>query len=52
MARVRAALRPPDLGLIFGWSWWRRAHQAIAMICHWKRRGHGKPLHFIPEMRL
>lgn len=27
------------LDQIFAWSFWRRMHQAIAKVCHWKRRG-------------
>ena len=27
------------LEAIFAWSCWRRMHQAVAKLCHWKRRG-------------
>jgi hypothetical protein len=37
LARIRQALHPPDLAMIFAWSLWRRAHQALAKACHWKR---------------
>jgi hypothetical protein len=37
LARIRQALHPPDLAMIFAWSLWRRAHQALAKLCHWKR---------------
>ena len=30
LARIRQALRPPDLAMIFAWSLWRRAHQFLA----------------------
>jgi hypothetical protein len=23
--------------MIFAWSLWRRAHQALAKLCHWRR---------------
>jgi len=26
------------LGFILNWSLWRRCHQAVAKLCHWKRR--------------
>jgi SRSO17 transposase len=27
------------LDAIFAWSFWRRMHQAVAKLCHWKARG-------------
>ncbi len=30
---VGLALEP-----IFAWSFWRRMHQAVAKLCHWKAR--------------
>jgi hypothetical protein len=27
-----------DAALVWAWSQWRRAHQAIARACHYKRR--------------
>ena len=27
------------LNAIFDWSFWRRMHQAVAKLCHWKARG-------------
>jgi hypothetical protein len=27
------------LDAIFAWSFWRRMHQAVAKVCHWKGRG-------------
>jgi hypothetical protein len=30
--------------MIFAWSLWRRAHQALAKLCHWK--------HHMREMQL
>src|SRR5512134_363755 len=44
LAHIRQALRPPDLAMIFAWSLWRRAHQALAKLCHWK--------HHMREMQL
>jgi hypothetical protein len=32
------ALAGPSLTFIREWSIWRRCHQAIAKLCHWKRR--------------
>ncbi|MDM5179160.1 transposase [Massilia sp. DJPM01] len=29
----------PDLIAVIGWSLWRRRHQALARVCHYKRRG-------------
>lgn len=27
---------PPEADRVLHWSWWRRHHQAIARICHYK----------------
>jgi len=37
---VRLALGrdPPTPGFVLAWSFWRRAHQAVAQACHWGRR--------------
>ena len=29
---------PPTAGFVLAWSFWRRAHQAVAQACHWGRR--------------
>ena len=37
---VRLALgrdQPPP-AFVLAWSFWRRAHQAVAQACHWGRR--------------
>ena len=31
--------RLPDVEDVLGWSEWRRAHQAFARRCHYKKRG-------------
>ena len=33
----------PDVEDILGWSEWRRAHQAFARRCHYKKRGAEPP---------
>jgi hypothetical protein len=35
-------VRLPEVGATLDWSEWRRAHQAFARRCHYKKRG-GKP---------
>jgi hypothetical protein len=37
MVRLVLAMRPP-LDFILRWSRWRRRHQAIAKLCHYRRR--------------
>jgi hypothetical protein len=32
----------PEIDAVLGWSEWRRAHQAFARRCHYKKRG-GEP---------
>jgi hypothetical protein len=29
---------PPTPAFVLGWSFWRRAHQAVARAFHWGRR--------------
>lgn len=33
----------PDVEDVLGWSEWRRAHQAFARRCHYKKRGAEPP---------
>jgi hypothetical protein len=35
--------RLPEPDEVLGWSEWRRAHQAFARRCHYKRRGAEPP---------
>ena len=35
--------RLPEGDEVLGWSEWRRAHQALARRCHYKRRGADPP---------
>jgi hypothetical protein len=35
--------RPPDVDEVLSWSEWRRAHQALARRCHYKKRGADPP---------
>ena len=35
--------RLPDAGEVLGWSEWRRAHQAYARRCHYRKRGAEPP---------
>jgi hypothetical protein len=35
--------RLPELDEVLGWSEWRRAHQAFARRCHYKKRGAEPP---------
>ena len=35
--------RLPEVGEVLDWSGWRRAHQAFARRCHYKRRGSEPP---------
>jgi hypothetical protein len=35
--------RLPEVDEVLGWSRWRRAHQAFARRCHYKKRGAEPP---------
>jgi hypothetical protein len=35
--------RLPDVDEVLSWSEWRRAHQAFARRCHYKKRGADPP---------
>ena len=37
MVRLLSAVRP-TLEFILHWSRWRRRHQAVAKLCHYRRR--------------
>ncbi len=36
-------IRLPEAGAVLGWSEWRRAHQAYARRCHYRKRGAEPP---------
>jgi hypothetical protein len=38
IARLALGRDPPTPGFVLAWSYWRRAHQAVAQACHWGRR--------------
>src|SRR4051812_9701279 len=38
IVRLAPGRDPPTAGFVLAWSFWRRAHQAVAQACHWGRR--------------
>jgi hypothetical protein len=38
IARLMLGRAPPAPGFVLAWSFWRRAHQAVAQAYHWSRR--------------
>jgi hypothetical protein len=49
IARLQA-LAGPSLTFILEWSIWRRVHQAIAKLCHWKH--HAKRQRLLQKRQL
>lgn len=38
IARLALGRDPPPPAFVLAWSFWRRAHQAVARAYHWGRR--------------
>jgi hypothetical protein len=38
ITRLALGRDPPAPAFVLAWSFWRRAHQAVAQACHWGRR--------------
>ena len=38
ITRLAPARAPPAPAFVLAWSFWRRAHQAVAQAYHWRRR--------------
>src|SRR4051812_5023041 len=38
ITRLAPGRGPPGPAFVLAWSFWRRAHQAVAQACHWGRR--------------